>query len=252
MTDLQKAGIWKRISAFILDAVLLCVVAVGCAYIISAITGFDSANQKLSDRYTYYEQTYGINFKITEEEYSKLPEEDKEKYDETYKLLLEDDETINAYSLVVNLVLLISSLGIFLAFLILEFIVPVILKNGQTVGKKVFSLGVMKVSGIRLSPVTLFVRSILGKYAIEVMVPLYVFFMIIFNGIGIIGIAVLGALLILQVGLLLGTQLGTPIHDLLAGTVVIELSSQMIFETEEERNEYIRREAAERAAREEY
>ena len=42
------------------------------------------------------------------------------------------------------------------------------------------------------------------------------------------------------------------IHDLMAGTVEVDFASQRIFESPEEKNEFLKREAAERARREEY
>lgn len=252
MTDLQKAGMWKRISAFILDFILLCVVASGFALAVSAVAGYDSASDALYARYEYFQKEYDVDLKITEEEYTKLPEEEKEKYDIAYKAISDDTETMQAYSRVVNLTLLITSLGIFLAVLALEFIVPLFLKNGQTLGKKIFAVCLMRTGGIRITPAALFVRSLLGKYALEIMVPVLVFLMIIFNGIGFIGLAVLGLIAVLQVALLLFTANNSLIHDLLAGTVAVDASSQMIFETAEERDEYIRKEAAERAAREKH
>jgi hypothetical protein len=38
---------------------------------------------------------------------------------------------------------------------LLEFLVPYLLKNGQTVGKKMFSLGVMRVDGVKISTFSL-------------------------------------------------------------------------------------------------
>ena len=48
MLDLQKASMLKRISAFILDVILLAVAITGFAFFLSAVTGFDSYNERLN------------------------------------------------------------------------------------------------------------------------------------------------------------------------------------------------------------
>ena len=47
MLDLQKASMLKRISAFILDVILLAVAITGFAFFLSAVTGYDSYNESL-------------------------------------------------------------------------------------------------------------------------------------------------------------------------------------------------------------
>ena len=55
----------------------------------------------------------------------------------------------------------------------------------------------------------------------------------------IIGTATLLLLLVLQIGVMVKTQTNSSIHDLLSDTMVVDLVSQRIFETEEERVAYI-------------
>jgi len=40
--DLQRANMWKRISAYLLDAILLGMVVVGFAFLLSGVLGYDS------------------------------------------------------------------------------------------------------------------------------------------------------------------------------------------------------------------
>ena len=53
--DLQKASMWKRISAFLFDIILLVIAVVGFAFLISCIVGFDKHNTALDDAYAKYE-----------------------------------------------------------------------------------------------------------------------------------------------------------------------------------------------------
>ena len=110
---------------------------------------------------------------------------------------------------------------------------PLLFKNGQTLGKKAFGLAVMRSDAVRLSPLLLLVRTLLGKYTLELMVPVLVIFLFFFGGIGILGPGILCGLALVQVLLLAFTQNHTPLHDLIAHTVVVDYASQMIFDSPE-------------------
>ena len=100
-------------------------------------------------------------------------------------------------------------------------------------GKKVFGVGVMRIDGVRLSPMLLFVRTVLGKYTIGLMIPILLLVAVYFSFFNTAGILGAGLLLLIQLALLLATRNHTPIHDKLACTVTVDLSSQMIFESPE-------------------
>lgn len=251
MFDTQRASILKRVSAFLLDIILISVLATGFAWLISIIVNYDARSDKLNESYNAYYEAYGIDSELKEEEYNAMTDEEKAAYDQKLKAMEEamqqDEELQKQFSQVVSLTLLMVSLGIFFAYIILEFVVPLILKNGQTLGKKVFSLAVMRVDGVKVTPFMMFVRTLLGKYTVETMIPVAIIVLILFGSGGIIGITVLGMLTILQIGLFVGTHNHTPIHDLFAQTVVVDLSSQIIFDTEAEMIE-AKKQAAQAAA----
>ena len=54
--DLQKASLWKRISAYIFDVILLVTVAVGVAFLLSTLFKYDSYAQKRAELRQAYEQ----------------------------------------------------------------------------------------------------------------------------------------------------------------------------------------------------
>lgn len=252
MFDLQKASMWKRVSAFLFDSILLGIVVVGIAFVLSSILKYDSYNTALNNAYASYEAEYGIVFDITEEQYNTMSEEDLNKYNEAYAALIADEEAMYAYNMVVNLTLLIVSLSILLGYLVTEFAVPVRFGNGQTLGKKIFGVAVMRTDGVKVTPPLLFIRTILGKFTIETMIPVLIIVMIFFNSIGIVGILILGLILLLQVILAIATHTNSFIHDVLAKTVAVDMASQMIFESEQELIEYKKKVHAEKATRQEY
>lgn len=250
--ELQKASIWKRIAAWLLDMILLCVLAVGAAYLLSAVLGYDGYTGQLEAAYDRYETQYGITFEIDGQTYEAMTAEEKANYDAAYQALIADEEAMYAYNMVVNLSLLMTTLGILIAALVLEFIVPLLLKNGQTVGKKCFSLGVVRTDGVKMNTMQLFVRTVLGKYTIETMIPVYIAMMLFWGSIGIAGVLFLGALLIAQAVCVCVTRTNSAIHDLLAGTVAVDIASQKVFASTDELIAYTKRIHAERAQRQEY
>ena len=250
--DIQKAGLWKRIAAGLLDSILLAVLAVGVGFLLGEIFGYDGYNAALNERYAYYESQYGIAFQLTGQEYETLAPQDKELYDQAYAALIADGAAMKAYNMVLNLSLLITTGGILLACLALEFAVPLIFGNGQTLGKKVFGLGVIRVDGVRVTPVQLFVRTVLGKFTLEIMVPVYVMLMIFFNVTGLGGTLLLAALLVAQVLIMALNQNNSLIHDLLAGTVAVDVASQRIFRSTQDLIEYKKKLSREQSDRQSY
>ena len=250
--DIQKAGLWKRIAAGILDGILLCILAVGVAFLLGAFLGYDGYTTTWDERCAYYEEQYSTSFQITEEQYKALPLQEKENYDKAYEALIQDDDAVKAYNMMRSMPLLITTGGILAACLVLEFGVPMALGNGQTVGKKVFGLGVIRVDGVRTTPLQMFVRTVLGKFTIEIMVPVYVVLMIFFNVTGLLGTALLGGLLIAQILIMALNRNNSLIHDLLAGTVVVDVASQMIFRSTQDLIDYKTRISREQANRQNY
>ena len=163
-----------------------------------------------------------------------------------------DEEVIKLTALILNLTLLISIFSILLAYFVLEFIVPLFFKNGQTLGKKMFGIGVMRDDGVKMTTVMLFVRSILGKCTIEALVPLAIIMLIFFGNAGIFGLVAILLLAGLEIFTTVRTRTNSCIHDLLSYSVVVDLASQMIFENEEALVEYKNRVHAELVDRSDY
>ena len=246
---LQKASLGKRIAAGILDGILICILATGFAFLLSVLLGYDGYYQTLTDGYSRYETQYGVSFDIPREE---LSDADREKWDAAYKALSQDEEVIQAYNVVLNLTLVIASVAILLSVLAWEFAVPLLLHNGQTVGKKVFSLGLVRVDGVQVTNLQLMVRALLGKFAVEIMIPVFVILMAFWGISGLIGPIVLLALLVAQGICLCVSKTNALLHDQMAGTAVVDISSQRIFRSTEDLIAYQKQVAAERAARQTY
>ena len=251
MLDLQRAGMWKRLSAALFDSIILFTVIVGMALLLSTALGYDAYVDRLGELEQQYGDEFGVDLNITLEELKALSEEERQVYEAADEAYSQDPDVIYTYNMMLSMAMVIVTFAILLGYLLLEFLVPLLLKNGQTLGKKLFGIGVMRVDNVRLPSVLLFARTVLGKFTIGTMIPVYVVIMIIFGRLGMFGTVLIGALLLVQAILFFGTHAHTPIHDKLAGTVTVDLASQMIFDSPEALLEYKKRIHAESTAKQE-
>lgn len=271
MFELRKIGVVKRASAWLLDAILLAVLTTGFMYVISLICNFDEAQQtaiEYDGEYNafynkYIEQVavfYGytceeedgyyiikkdgadvdVNVVLTDLVASEGNDHDTKAAYDAYMELTERIPPAKAtkqYNYVLTMLFMMVSVGLFLSYLVLEFALPMIFGNGQTVGKKVFSICLVRPDCVKISGPALFARSILGKYAVETMFPVLLVFMLLFANGGYVALILLIAMLLLNTILFFATKNRTPIHDIFAVTVAADMSSQMIYASEEELNE---------------
>jgi len=250
--NLQKASLWKRIAAWLFDSILTGILAVAFGVLISWLLGYDSHSQTLDQAYARYENQYGVSFEMTQEQYEAMSQAEQENYNAAYDALIADEEAMYAYNMMMSLTLVIISLGVLLAVVLWEFLVPLWLGHGRTLGKKIFGLCLVRSDGVRMNTMQLFTRSILGKYSMETMVPVLILLMIFWGTMGVLGPAVLFALGAGQLASVLFTRHNCAIHDLLAGTAVVDYASQTIFDSTEDLIEYQKKVAADRAARAPY
>ncbi len=250
--DLQKASMWKRLSAYLFDIILLAILAVGIALLLSALLGYDAYVEKLESYYVKYEEQYGVDFNISEEEYNKLEGEELENFNKAYKAFSTDNDMSHTYGMILSLTLVILVFSILTAYLVLEFTVPLLFKNGQTLGKKVFGVALMRVDGVKITPLLLFIRAILGKYTLETMVPVLIVVMLYFGIVGLTGAIVLGLLLLMQIVMMAATRTNSAIHDMLSSTIAVDMASQMIFDSKEAMLEYKKKLHADSVSKSDY
>ena len=251
-TDLQKASFWKRTAAWLFDGILLGILAVACSVLISFFLGYDTHSDRLEAAYAQYEQAYGVVFEISLVEYEAMTAAQRENYDAAYAALIADEEAMYAYNMMLSQTLVILSVSILLAVAVIEWLIPLKLGNGQTIGKKIFGLALIRSDSVQMNNMQLFTRAMLGKFTVETMIPVLIVLMIYWGTMGVVGTAVLFALACGQVACLIFTRGNCAIHDLMAGTIVVDYASQTIFKSTEDLIEYQKRQAADRANRAPY
>ena len=239
--DFQRASFIKRLPAWILDAILLVTLASGLLSLWSMVFNVTPPMEELTTIQQAYEQQYGGKLSYTTEEYEKMTAEEKAAADEISikidEALTRDERAVKLLETIATYVFAMLSLSITCAYLILEFFVPLLLKNGQTLGKKCFGVALMRKDGIKVTPFMMFVRSVLGKATIETMIPVFLLVMLLLMPTG-IELILLAAILLAQIIVPIATRNKTAIHDLMACTVAVDLASQMIFDTVEEMEAY--------------
>ena len=250
--DLQRASMWKRVSAWLLDVILLCIVATLMAFLLSTVFHYDGYSAQLDARYAYYEELYGVSRDLTQAQVDSMTPEQRSNVEAASQAIAQDEDALYAYNMMIQLIITITSTAILLAYIVLEFTIPMVLGHGKTIGKKIFGLGVMQQHGVRVNGVCMFIRTVLGKYAIETMIPVMMVLMLFFGSVGEVGWIIVGVIGITQIVLLLTTKERCLIHDKLANTVTIDYASQMIFNTQAELIAYKEKLAAEKAANQAY
>ena len=233
--DIQKASMWKRISAYLLDGILLVTFIVIVAWALSVAFGYNDHSTQFNQIRVEYEEKYGVDF---DADYDSLTEQQKNDVEAAYEKFSFNEDAQYDYSMMIVLALTIVSLSILIGYLVLEFIIPLIFKNGQTIGKKMFGIALMRADGVRIIAPAMFIRSIIGKCIIETMVPIFILVMIFFGSAGVVGIVSIILIALLQIILIAATKTRSAIHDLLAYSVSIDLLSQQIFDTPEDLVEY--------------
>ena len=241
---------WKRISAALCDLVALGIVIVGLSLLFSAIFGYDGKVARLEEISEAYETEHSVDFDISQSDYQALSEEEQARYKQAREAFSKDADANYVYNVLVNLTFVIITFSILIAFILLEFVVPLLFGNGQTLGKKVFGVAVMREDCVKLTPLLLFARAILGKYTVETMIPVLVILMIYWNMIGFTGTVLVLGLLLLQLVLLTTSPERKVLHDKLAHTVTVDFASQMIFDSPEDMLAYKQRIHAEQSSAE--
>ena len=250
--DVQKASMWKRASAYLCDIILLVIAAVGVAFLFSTVLDYEGVVNDREAIRTRYETDYAVDFDISEEDYNKLTEDQRKWLDDAYAKFATDDEVNRLDMTIINFSLIITSFAVLIPYLLFEFVIPLLFKNGQTIGKKVFSVGVMRVDGVRMNTLQLFIRTMLGKCVLGTLLPIMMVLMILFNVMPFIALAILFILLIVQLCCVAFTSLHTPIHELISATVSVDFSSQLIFDSPEALLEYKKALHAQKANEAEY
>ncbi len=235
MLDFYKASPLKRFVAYMIDLILLLIIAGSVVVGMFSKLNFNSYREELVSYYDKYEQQFGVDLSVSKEG---LTQEEQQKYVDALTALNEDEGALSALSSVVKIALLSLAVGLFVGYAILEVMLPLIFKNGQTVGKKAMGLCVMHKEHVKVSVMQVIYRAILGKYFVETLVPVVMLLLNTSNTLGMTSSLVLAAIAMTQGFIVLMSQANCGIHDKLFKTVVADFEQQYIFDSLEEKRAY--------------
>lgn len=223
--DFQKAGMGKRLCAWLLDGVFVIVLVAAIASLLASAMGFDEYSTQVNDAYGRYEAEYGVSFDASQEEYLTWTEEEQQAFDKAYQALIDDQEAMYAYNMMVSLSMAIAGISVFVAVMGVEFVVPVLFKEGRTLGKRLFGVCVIGAGGRKITTLQLLVRALLGKFAVGTMIPVFLVLMVFWGIMGLGGILIMLVLLLAQLVIPFASRRNAALHDLFAGTVVADHAS---------------------------
>ena len=253
--SLQKANTFKRISAWLFDAVMCLVLATGVLSVMSSLLHYDEQSDKLNEYYAQiweqYEFDNQVELDLEDEAYNALTPEEKAVFDEHLNkvndAIIDNEEVQRLHTVIVSYTFLMITVSLLLVDVAWYFVVPMILRDGRTLGKKIFGLAVMRTNGLKLSNPVLFVRSVLGLFTMETMVPVLFALMIYFGMLGMVGVIATLLLFVLEVIVMATTPTHSSIHCLLSDTVVVDFASQRIFQTQADLDEFLEAQRLEEA-----
>ena len=244
---INKARLIKRVAAACLDFIIFTLVAVGFATLSSLMFNYDSYREQLDQKYEQYGVYLEYDASVPEEErvdgaFCEIKEEGDACY-VAWEAFYADEEAEELLHKCSSITIITISIGLLGGSLFAYFLLPLLLKNGQTFGKKFMRIALVSNEGIRVPKINLFIRALFGIYVVELMVPLYGI-IYIFSGLpgSIVATAVVLGIVLANMFLIMTNPLGTAIHDLIGKTVVVEFDGQAIFDTVEELQEFKERE----------
>ncbi len=227
-----------RIAAFVLDFILFLVLLTGVLFLLMKIFNFDYYYNILDDEYKR------IGYKIYDEaskSYHYISENapNFNEVIEKYK----NSEIIKEYSYKVNrLVLNVPIISIFISMLVFELIIPLIFRNGQTIGMKCFHIALLSKSNIKIKPIQVFIRFLFGKTILMAIIPYMCLFYSLFNATGgLFGTIIIALIYIINIVLLFKGNHAS-LSDVIASVYPVDSQQTIFYDNEEELKNALQRE----------
>lgn len=126
-------------------------------------------------------------------------------------------------------------LAIFVAGLVTYIVLPLFLKNGQTLGKKIFKIGLASYDGYKYHEWQLLLRFVPFLIVdVSLLLPIWNNIFLVF--------AFVVVVLLISFALMMASPKRAALHDFAARTIVVDLNSSIIFENELEEEAFIEKE----------
>ena len=225
----KKAKRIKRLAAFMIDVICIIIVFTGVLYLAATISNYANMSAELEQLYI----DLGVKIPGEKEGQYVFCEIGNKECEDALKTLYGMDEFYVLFDGVQNFLIYGPIGSLFVSLLIFELIVPLILKNGQTIGMKLFNVGLISKNDIRVKPLQIFVRFLFGKFIINGIVPLLgILYIFVSDGAGITGAMLLLLFLIANLACYGVGKNYTFVPDTLSGVYPIDMQEQIFFDSE--------------------
>ena len=181
---IQKASGFRRLAAFLLDVILVCILATGFAAATTSLIKYDDLSGKLNEKYleyglaSYNEEGNLVHCEIPFQEQGESDEDYLERLKtndcyNAYVNLNNDDEAIALEAELVRYTFIIITVSVLLSTAIVYLVFPLLFMNGQTLGMKFVQVGLVTNKGIQVNFANVFLRWSMGFFIIDIMIPIY-------------------------------------------------------------------------------
>lgn len=229
-----KAKLHYRIAGFILDTIVFIILLTGLLYLLSAITRYDKHSEALHNAWR------DIGYEIYNEETKEyeIISEDDPNFDYVMELYMDNETIANEEHFINSFSLNAPLISIVIALSLSEILMPLIFRNGQTIGMKCFHIGLLSNNNIAVKPMQVFIRGLLGKIVVLTLIPFMGIFYAFFNvSGGFLGTIIFLIVTIGNIILLCASKKHIGFQDLLASVYPVDASQTIFYKTEKELQE---------------
>lgn len=230
--EINKAPALKRLAAWLIDMIIVIVLASGFTWLGSMT--YSKVSKNLDQKYIEHgiylpDSTQPSGYKACELKY-----DDNGVAIETdsctisWKAFYADEEAVKLTRMANNCVVANIGVGTLIAVLLVEFMCPLLFKKTQaTPGYWIMHIGIIGKDCIKAKPLPLFARAVIGRWAIEVMVPVLCVLYIMSNiGAGLYGTIALFVFVLVEACFMAFTKNRVAIHDAISNTVPVDADQQ--------------------------
>lgn len=127
------------------------------------------------------------------------------------------------------------ALATFVSGVLSYIVMPLVLKNGQTLGKKIFGFGLASYDGYKFHTWQLYLRYVpFFVVNLAMLAPIWTSIAL--------SLGIFLAVILISFALMMASPKKTALHDFAARTIVVDIKTSILFENELEEEEYIRKE----------
>lgn len=227
-----QASLGKRFAAFLLDAILFVCLFTGALLVSSYAVGYQANYEQLEEKYI----EHGVFIKDDNNEYVFCDTENKDCQD-AWDAFNDDEEACAYYDKSIALSVAVITVASFTSLLVFEYIIPLIFKNGQTIGMKILKIGLIDKNGIKINHMQLFIRFLFGKFLISMILPIYGFIYMMFNFTGgLYGFILFAFINLMNILMFFTGKNHAAIPDAISNVYAVNIEETYIFDSIEEKN----------------